>query len=392
VPFGYSVAKVQIAVPNIGEIQSHLAVSLTKIETDAHGHELGLDCQISKPSDNCRNKIVRRFLEGDQDYLLFIDSDNPPTCNPLEFVDLDLDVLGFPVPIWIGAVLDDGKGKQPWLWNAFEWVEELGLWREWENKDGLQEVDAVGTGCMIIARRVLEAVRPAFIREWDADGVIEKGSDLLFCKRAKEAGFKVWTHFGWPCCHYKTINMLEVYQAMFIRDILHANQPNINTVEYWDKKWKRKKEYRIPPFHNWLAGKLEGKMVMDYGCGRGDLLAHLSANSLGVDFSEEAVRQCRDRGLKATVASWPDPSWGPFDAIVCSQVFEHIEHPHELLTALYELAPTVWVTVLDDCLPPSIEPEHLSVWNEGKLRELPGCGEISSHGLYLVAEYTRPES
>jgi hypothetical protein len=72
---------------------------------------------------------------------------------------------------------------------------------------GLMEVDAVGTGCILIARRVLENIKGPFVREWNEDGTQRLGTDFAFCKRAKKKGFRVWAHWDYPCAHFKELNL-----------------------------------------------------------------------------------------------------------------------------------------------------------------------------------------
>lgn len=49
------------------------------------------------------------------------------------------------------------------------------------------EVDAVGFGAVLMRREVLEGTpKPWFTLDWRA------GEDVIFCKRAKDAGFRIW--------------------------------------------------------------------------------------------------------------------------------------------------------------------------------------------------------
>ena len=70
---------------------------------------------------------------------------------------------------------------------------------------GLQEVDAIGTGCMLIKRKVLEALEAPFTRIWNKDGTMDTGVDFHFCEQAKAKGFKVWAHYDYLCNHFKAI-------------------------------------------------------------------------------------------------------------------------------------------------------------------------------------------
>ena len=93
------------------------------------------------------------FLEGDCEFWLSIDDDNPPGLqkNPLDLCAESLDVVGFPTPIyhWTGK-----EGERPFVYNAY--VRAEGGYKEFPTKSGLQEVDAVGFGMVLFHRRVFE--------------------------------------------------------------------------------------------------------------------------------------------------------------------------------------------------------------------------------------------
>jgi len=81
---------------------------------------------------------------------------------------------------------------------------------------GLQEVDAIGTGCFIIARRVFEDhwMREApFQRTYNKDGTVDRGNDIAFCERARKYGFKIYAHFDYPCFHFNELELNQVVSA-----------------------------------------------------------------------------------------------------------------------------------------------------------------------------------
>jgi len=95
-------------------------------------------------------------------------------------------------------------------------VPEKGAYKEHAEKKGLQKVDATGTGCFLIARRVFEneeMQKGAFTRKLYPDGRVEKGNDISFCERAREQGFEIYAHFGYPCMHFNELELTEVIRA-----------------------------------------------------------------------------------------------------------------------------------------------------------------------------------
>lgn len=380
--------KVQIAVPNEGWLQKYVTAALIKMCRDPRGHDLSFTFLSDKPSDNARNRIIKEFLDHrDDDYLFFIDSDNPPVFeehNPLDLASHDLDVVGLPTAIW-NSRIQERLGRNPIVWNCFDWDDEGQGWIEHRHRPGLQEVDAVGSGAMFIHRRVLQKVKPAFVRTWDDDGIVATGSDLLFCKRAKEAGFRIWVHYDHICRHFKERDLLEVATVIRDRDVGFANAPNINTPAYWDEQWRRRSERNLPvyPVVAELA-RAKGNRICDFGCGRGDLLSHLGSHAIGIDHSAEAVSICRSRGLHADVGT-DLSSHGWFDAIVCTEVLEHLDNDEEMLHHFFRHTDTVIYSVPHDCLPPAVEPEHRRVYTDRYVSRItPHIKEIRHIEPYMV--------
>ena len=154
--------------------------------------------------DNNRNNIVKKFLENEWDYLLMLDEDNPPEKNPLDLLALNLDIVVCPTPM-IRKDLNP-----PITFSVFDKVENGYKGLSYQGGDKLQEIDAGGTGCMMIRRQVLEVIKAPFESDWNEDGTRGTGSDIKFCDKAKEKGFKVWAHWDYICSHYKRVNLLDI--------------------------------------------------------------------------------------------------------------------------------------------------------------------------------------
>ena len=389
-------ARVMIGLP-IAPDERHVDVDLlmaiTRMIGEPHGHTLSMVPMMYSPIDNCRSAIVNKFLEMEEDYLLFIDNDNPPKRNVLELVDEDKDIIAFPTLMWSTATHKKGIGKIPLIWNVFDWYEEEGKWGTCKGKpEGLKEIDAGGTGCMLIARRVLEKVRPAFHRSWYEDGTQNQGSDLLFCKNAKAAGFKVWTHYDYQCSHMKLMDLFEVYRLLNWRDISHATRQNINSRAYWNRQWDERSDRLMPLYEDVLeevrSTKKNGEVltVLDYGCGRGDLLGLLSemdgVSAEGADISDTAVSVCKEHGLEASLCDDED---GWHDVVVMTEVLEHVDDDAGLLEELFTRTNKIVYTVPWNCLPPGLEPEHRRVYNKHYVARItPHLKEIRDKNDFLI--------
>lgn len=203
---------VLITVPNLHWIHKLVVHRLLLLQQDRR-YRLNIMMPSNKPFENNLHHIVNDFMAGNYDFWLTMDADNPPSQNPLDLVNLDKDIIGLPTPIWHY----EGKaGERPIYWNAYDYDPSVGAYREHQNREGLQRVDAVGTGCVLFARRVFEDPemrKGAFTRKLNADGTVDKGNDISFCERAKERGFEIYAHFGYPCDHFCELSLNEVVRT-----------------------------------------------------------------------------------------------------------------------------------------------------------------------------------
>ncbi len=205
--------KILVSVPNTKMIHKLVCLATDKILLDGR-YDVTIIRPTHNPYENNLHHIVNDFMKGDFDFWLNIDSDNPPINNPLDLVKYNLDVIGLPTPVY--HFTDKIKGERPWYENSYEYVPEQDAYKEYTNKQGLQKVDAVGTGCMLIARRVFEdsEMRKApFQRLYNKDGTVERGNDIAFCERATKQGFKIFAHYDYRCQHFNELEMHEVIHA-----------------------------------------------------------------------------------------------------------------------------------------------------------------------------------
>lgn len=191
--------KVYVAILNQGSIRPELTNTLIRISHDIH--DIKIVYPNSMPIAHNRNDIVQRFLKTDCDYLLMIDSDIVPKKNPLLLLAYNKDIIGGVCPQYNnGTIYCVVMEKTP------KGLQEIAL----ADRNGIKEVDAIGTGCILIARRVLEKVKAPFMRKWDNDGLQDLGLDFYFCEKAKKHGFSVWADWESVCSHYKTIDLLSI--------------------------------------------------------------------------------------------------------------------------------------------------------------------------------------
>lgn len=203
--------KVLIAVLNqYNDVNIELAIRLPNIAR--YGSKRGLSVKVKpfqhKPIAHNRNTIVKEFLAKDYDFLMMVDCDVVPPVNILDLTELNLPIAGGLFYTW----QDQTKPPLiPLVMKKFEGGYRAML--DIRPNQGLKEVDAFGTGCMIIRRDVLEKVKAPFMRKWSEDGLQELGLDFYFCERAKKLGFQSYVHTNYPCGHWCQVDMLRVMQA-----------------------------------------------------------------------------------------------------------------------------------------------------------------------------------
>jgi hypothetical protein len=201
---------------NNGTINSLLAMDLIHIAREKNGHfdhmvqvgNIGL-------TTRSRNVVVKTFLETtDADWLLMIDSDERLSLDTWHKLVDSAHEKDRPIVsgLVFAAFFDGDDGLRP-VPTIYRMDPEKGL----EAIDGypideLIEVDATGTGCLLIHRSVLlDMQKQATVNQgkdwaWFVEGAIDGtyfGEDLLFSKRLKSMGYKIFAHTGAILPHHK---------------------------------------------------------------------------------------------------------------------------------------------------------------------------------------------
>lgn len=197
--------KVFIGVPMTGWIRHELARSIVAM---THNGKYLIELLFShdRPTSSNCNRIIRQFLEGDADHLLLMASDTVPYSSPLDLVELDLDIVAMACPIWRPS------GSPPIVMNAtpVDGRKTVNL------DDGLIEVTQASASVMLMARRVLEHpdLKNPFAYGYDEDGEKTASDDIVFFRKAREAGFKVWVSMDHLCGHVKEIDIAGMYNMV----------------------------------------------------------------------------------------------------------------------------------------------------------------------------------
>lgn len=244
------------SVTGDGWVHTSVADALLRVKGDPRVH--GTIVWPRKfPVEANRNIVAKHGREEPFTHVLMIDDDNPPLFGlnlvdfVLEAVEADLDIVGAVTPIWRGSERDD---ELPIFYNVFRYEPEhadpedgAGSWAPLGEREGIVECDAIGTGLCLVHTRVFKEFKARrvlpFERLWTEDGDTRIGSDLNFCKRAKEMGFRVWANYNYQCEHLKEVGLRKVGDTLwkFFRR-LHGISGTENVPE------------EMPPEHNMGAG------------------------------------------------------------------------------------------------------------------------------------------
>ena len=198
--------KILIGMPSAsGAVPTLTAVSLFALQRPC---SMGLMTADQYRTDHARNLITKEFMKGDWDYLFFLDDDNPvPKDTLIKLLEDDKDIVGVPI-----LTRRKDKEKGHWLCAFYgQSFNELRFYfpiEEFRDEGYLHRVDAVGMGCTLIKRKVLEKLHAKYrdyIFEFTAvnlkkpieldDRVIgarRMSEDLEFSERASDMGFEIW--------------------------------------------------------------------------------------------------------------------------------------------------------------------------------------------------------
>jgi hypothetical protein len=227
--------KLFIAVPVHYGCDGRFVISLVNniADLNSHGIEVGISIRTGESLvQRARNRIVDEFLKSDATHLLFIDADqsfSPDGARAL--LETGLDLVGAFVPKkginWqrVRDLAIAGKSAEEIREHASDVV--INIKRgDYSAVNGCLPVDCIGTGMMLVTRRVFETMIAEFGHEiaysGKAEGEPEKityaffdaaihtedkrylSEDYVFCIRAKSVGFQTYGHPGIKVIHWGT--------------------------------------------------------------------------------------------------------------------------------------------------------------------------------------------
>lgn len=199
--------------------------------TRSKGHEV-LPAVIERLHvDRARNEITEMFLHPENprppqypngvnplykeaEYLFFVDDDMLFPPNAL------VKLLGHQEAIVGGLYF---ARQAPYLPIAYRHVENNQWIAVTQYQAGLQEVDAIGTGCLLIRRDVLEKMQRPWFEFSD-----RMGEDMFFCDQAKKLGYHILLDGDVKCRHLTVIDVGEEHFESARGQGLHFQEHETN--------------------------------------------------------------------------------------------------------------------------------------------------------------------
>jgi hypothetical protein len=204
-----------IGIPHDGRIDTELALNLVTLMRERKSRIDSM--QLVKGVGlltRTRNLIVKNFLDDtNADWLLMVDSDQ---TLPLDVFDKLVDTAHkedkpFVAGLVFAAFFENEVLRPVPAIYSGDTIDQLFPIDDYP-KDTVIPIGASGTGCILIHRRVLEAMRENANPNqgtdwcWFFDGALAGrwfSEDLLFCRKVASLGFAMFAHTGAILAHKK---------------------------------------------------------------------------------------------------------------------------------------------------------------------------------------------
>lgn len=200
---------VQIGIPIKGDMGDEIFYSFLSLKKPK-GSKLTKVTYMA--TDVARNRIVDSL---EKEWLFFMDADQTFHPESLErLLSWNLPIVsglyfssaGKPVPHCYKYAFRGARGRHTYIAKTKEVYAYLIKHKaNFEDnpvallpaiKEDLIECDGVGAGCLLIQRKVFEAIKPPYFQFKNYTG-----EDFYFCRKVKKAGFKIFLDPGILCGH-----------------------------------------------------------------------------------------------------------------------------------------------------------------------------------------------
>jgi GT2 family glycosyltransferase len=203
---------IAIGIPNTGYIDYRTVARLINFKVP-YGYRFNFSFMANSLVYTAREAMAEYAIKAEATHLLFVDSDMIPPHETIDqLLKADKDIISAMIfkrsypyqPCFYSKCRMNGDKKTGELIPILEGPMEPETWP----KEGVFEMEGVGTACTLISIKVFKKLeKPWFFP------LPNMGEDLAFCIKARQAGFKIWTDFGLDCGH---VSSFEVNKAVFV--------------------------------------------------------------------------------------------------------------------------------------------------------------------------------
>lgn len=219
--------KILIAVPCMDSVATGFASSLISLELRQQVGNCGHAFYTSSLIYDSRNCLAIEALKAEADYVLWLDSDMAFEGDILDRLmktlhEYDADMVSglyfrrvppYSPVVFPRFIVNEGRGLASWV----DFDGEL---------KGVQEVDAVGFGCVLMKTEVLKKVHEKYDDFFSPIGKV--GEDLSFCWRAKQCNCKLMVDCDVRLGHLGTIMITDEFYFKYLEDHKKEGEDNGN--------------------------------------------------------------------------------------------------------------------------------------------------------------------
>lgn len=154
-----------------------------------------------------RNSLVIQALSGGASHLLMLDTDQvypPDTLTRL--MRHQVEICGVTVHSrWMPFSPNLYRGEI----GRYQWIPDEEMW-----SGDLVEIDATGTGCLLLDMEIFDKVEPPWFEFQVMDGR-PVGEDIWFCSQVRKAGVRIFVDTSIKVGHLTTVEINEAFYRLF---------------------------------------------------------------------------------------------------------------------------------------------------------------------------------
>ena len=156
-----------------------------------------------------RNALVLQAIDNGCSHLIMMDTDQIYPVNTLQ------KLLAHGVDVVAAKVHRRWPPFDPIMYRGELFKYKHIPQEEWKNKEGLFEIDATGTGCILYDMEVFKNVEyPWYEILTKSDGSVV-GEDICFCSKLRNAGYKIFMDTSVKVGHLSTMVITESFYEWY---------------------------------------------------------------------------------------------------------------------------------------------------------------------------------